>query len=1039
MIIKQYSDYILLLPMKPKTMHYLKKFFSLKFHSLSFLKFFYYRFSHIMRQIRLVHLLVFCLLFIFACQKNTPSIKNRYIVENNEEELIPLSESSAYVSLKNEKGSFPLSIQEKPASLVTSSKEFPQVIRALEDLRSDIGCVTNNKPKLLIDKFQQSDHIVIVGTIGQNPLIDSLIVQKKIDVTNIKDKWETFLIQVIENPMPDIKRALIITGSDKRGTIYGIYDLSEQIGVSPWYWWADIPVVKHKNLYVLPGQHSLGEPAVKYRGIFINHEYPGFGGWAKEKFGSLNHKLYEKVFELMLRLKANYLWPAMWGDNFYDDDPLNIKKASEYGIIMGTSHHEPMMRSCLEWRKHGKGKWDYTLNDASLKQYWLKGAERMKSHECIVTVGMRGYGDVEMGADTNIVLLNRIIKEQRNILKNVYGKDTASIPQVWTLYKEVQDYYEMGMKVPEDITLLFCDDNNGNIRKLPDMKEKPWPGGYGMYYHFTFVGDPRSYKWVNTVPVSKIWEQMHLTYSYGVNKIWMANVGGIKPIEIPTEFFLEYAWNPDKWPLERLPEYTRIWAEKKFGAEYADDIADIVTKYTKYNGRRKPELLEPNVFSLANFREAEKIVDDYNGIANKAEQIYNALSPAYKNAFYQLVLYPVKACSVVTEMFFAAEKNKLYAKQGRAATNQFAARVEELFAKDAELARYYNRTMSNGKWKSFMNQTNIGYRDWQEPKKDTMPEIEKIKLPDIADMGVMVEGEDSCWRPDEKREAILPEFDVFNKQSYYFEVFNRGSIPFSYSVITEVPWLTVTPDKGKINLEERLWVSVDWPNVPYGTQQVPVSVLGPDNKKIILYAVIHNPKFPRPSDVKGFVESNHYISMEAGHFSRSIDSPPIKWQCIPDYGRTLTGMTPFPVTVESQQPGANSPRLEYDVYLFNTGEINVDAYFSPSINFTNSSGLRYAISFDNEPPEIMNIGNIRTRTIITPVDSVYDVWNKSASDNIRIMTSRHIINKPGEHVLKFWMIDPGLVLQKIVIETGKVKPSYLGPPESYNGKEITEN
>ena len=507
----------------------------------------------------------------------------------------------SFISSKNGSGYFQLAANGKVAPLYTSNGEYRGVIIAAKSLQADITSVTKNSPELLTAKIAHLKEIVIIGTIGKNSVIDKLIHQKKLNVGGIEGKWEAHITQVIKNPLPGVEQALVIAGSDKRGTIYGIYELSAQIGVSPWYWWADVPVKTQKNLYIIPGKYIDGGPAVKYRGIFINDEAPSFSGWAKEKFGGINHLVYEKVFELILRLKGNYLWPAMWGNAFNDDDKLDPVLADEYGIVMGTSHHEPMDRAQQEWKRYGKGTWNYEANGAELRDFWKKGIENMGNKETIVTIGMRGDGDKPMTEGSDIALLEKIVADQRKIIADVTGKDPSKTPQMWALYKEVQDYYDKGMRVPDDVTLLLCDDNWGNIRKLPKLNEPPRKGGYGIYYHFDYVGGPRNYKWLNTNPISKTWEQMHLAYEYNAKQVWIVNVGDLKPMEFPISFFLDYAWSPDKWPAKRLGEYTRLWAAQQFGPQHAGEIADILTLYTKYNGRRKLELLDQNTYSLINY------------------------------------------------------------------------------------------------------------------------------------------------------------------------------------------------------------------------------------------------------------------------------------------------------------------------------------------------------------------------------------------------------------------------------------------------------
>ena len=938
-------------------------------------------------------------------------------------------DNRSYVSDKKQKGSFSLAVAGRLAPLYVSDQDYPGVLRVIKHLQADIKQVTQTEPQLAINKVPTAKEVVLVGTLGKSPVIDRLVQEKKLDVTGIAGKWETFLVTTLEKPLPGVDRALVIVGSDKRGTIYGMYDLSAQIGVSPWYYWADVPVRERKSLYVLPGRHTLGEPKVKYRGIFINDEAPALSGWSKEKFGGFNAKFYDKVFELVLRLRGNYLWPAMWGSAFNDDDKMNPVLADEYGVVIGTSHHEPLMRAHDEWRRYGNGgKWNYQTNEANLKEFWRTGIKRMGTKESIVSVGMRGDGDEPMSEGSNIALLERIVKDQRQIIADVTGKPAAATPQLWALYKEVQDYYDKGMRVPDDITLLLCDDNWGNIRTLPKLDEKPRAGGYGIYYHFDYVGGPRNYKWINTNPLPRIWEQMHLAYQYGADRIWIVNVGDIKPMEFPTEFFLDYAWNPEAWPAERLAEYTRLWAERQFGSEYAQPIATFLSKYGKFNSRRKPELLAPDTYSLLHYREAETVVSEYNKLATEAEKIYNSLPAAYKDAYYQLVLYPVQASANLNNLYVTVSKNRLYAQQGRAATNDLATKAKSLFLKDAELARYYNQTMAGGKWNHMMDQTNIGYTYWQQPEKDAMPAVKEITVPATAAMGVAVEGSAGWW-PQEKTEAALPEFTPFGQKDYYIEIFNQGLTPFVYNVQTNAPWLQISAPRGQVEKEQRLLIKVNWQKAPKGKQSIPIKITGPNNSQVVVQAVLNNPENIKPNQVQGFVESNGYIAMEAEHYTRAVATTPIKWQLLPDLGRTSSAVTALPVTAPAQTPGNNSPHLEYKINTFSSGEVKVQAYLAPTLNFNHSNGLRYAISIDEEAPQVINMHP----------DLSNRAWEQSVADNIRILTSKHNLSEAGEHVVKFWLVDPGVVLQKLVVDTGGLKPSYLGPPESFYRSDKMKN
>jgi hypothetical protein len=955
--------------------------------------------------------------------------------------------AATYVSAAPIAGGFTLAASGRAAPVYVSRADYSGVVRAATDLGADIERVTGVAARVVTESTPNVSHAVLIGTLGKSPLIDQLVRERKVDAEPLRGKWEAFVSQVVEKPLPGIDRALVIAGSDKRGTIYGIYDLSSNIGVSPWYWWADVPVQHRAELYVRPVVRTLGEPAVKYRGIFINDEAPAFSGWAREKFGGVNHKVYERMFELILRLKGNYLWPAMWGNAFADDDSLSAKLADEYGIVMGTSHHEPMTRAQQEWKRYGKGPWDYGLNDSTLRDFWRKGIERMwnggSPRENIVTIGMRGDGDRPMttNGESNVELLETIVADQRKIIAAVTKKDPPETPQLWALYKEVQDYYDKGMRVPDDVTLLFSDDNWGNVRRLPSAADRNRPGGFGIYYHFDYVGGPRNYKWINTNPIARVWEQLHLTHELGANRIWIVNVGDLKPMELPIQFFLDYAWNPSAIPADKLPEYTRQWARQQFGAAHASEIAEITTTYLKYAGRRKPELVDTTTYSLTNYREAERVLEDDDALLARAETMSRALAPQYRDAYYELVLHPIQAVANLNDLYVTAAKNRMDAAEGRAATNDLAARVRALFDRDAEISRYFNTELAGGKWNHMMDQTHIGYTYWQEPPRNTMPRVDVIQNGVAADMGVSIV--ERNWPPPPtsrggagrgglppefafggRAELALPTFDTYQRQTFHVDVFNRGQTPFEYTASASESWVRIDPSRGTVAKERRVSVSVDWARAPQGEHAVPITFSGPNGFHTSIRVLVSNPAAPSPESVSGFVEGNGYVSMEAEHYTRAVTSPAItSWLTIPDLGRTLSAVEPMPVTAPAQAPGGGSARLEYAVFMFDSGSVKVDAYLSPTLNFTGApTGLRYAVSFDDDPPQLVNV----------LTDSTTRAWEKTVADNVNITTTRHVLARPGAHVLKFWAVDPGVVLQKIVIEARDVSPSYLGPPESFH-------
>lgn len=811
--------------------------------------------------------------------------------------------ASKFVNAGN--NSFHLADRNNSFAIQMDDSDYEGVRIAANNLVTDFGKVLNAIAK--INSETKTNTKIIIGTLGKSRMIEKLIKSGKISENELKNKWEKFSIQTVKIPVQGIKEALVIAGSDKRGTIYGIYELSEQMGVSPWYYWADVSVQQLEKIDIKRGNYTAGEPAVRYRGIFLNDEEPSLGGWARLTFGGFNHQFYEKVFELVLRLRGNFMWPAMWGSAFYDDDPQNGELADKMGIVMGTSHHEPMNCAQQDWKRYGKGAWNYAKNGEALKYFWAKGIERSKNRETITTLAMRGDGDEPMSQENNITLLQKIVADQRKIIKEYSGKRLEDVPQVWALYKEVQDYYDKGMRVPDDVTLLLCDDNWGNVRKLPAMNAKPRSGGYGMYYHFDYVGGPRNYKWINCNQVQRIWEQMNLTYSHGVNRIWIVNVGDLKPMEYPISFFLDMAWNPQQFNPQNLLAHTEKWCAEQFGDMYAKEAARMINLYSKYNRRITPELLNDTIYSLDNYDEFEQVTNDYTDLATDANKLYEEMPSNKKDAFYQLVLYPVEACANLYEMYFAVAKNKQLAALGYSEANTWAERVKTCFDEDSILTNQYNHEISGGKWNHMMDQIHIGYTNWQQPNRRIIPKV-------------------------------------------------------------------IEPKEN--NREEKA-----------------------------------------AENVSKIIPDNRYTSIEAEHFDRKNETGGIHWEVIPDMGKTLSGVTIFPQNVYPK--AEDNVYLEYDIKVDTIGDFPIYILVSPTLNFNENKGLRYAISIDAEKEQIVNI------------NKEYDLeqLQKWQANSINETVTTHQFISSGKHTLRFRVLEPGIVLQKILIDTGGLKKSYLGAPE----------
>lgn len=946
-----------------------------------------------------------------------------------------------YILYEKAPGAFCIAANGKTASVYVSPEDWPGVIRAAKDLGSDINKVSGAHVEV-IERQLAEPQSIIVGTIGKSTLIDKLVSAKKLDVSSIKGQWESFLIQIVDNN-------LVVAGSDKRGTIYGIYDISEKIGVSPWYWWADVPVRKSTSLYVKKGRYVQPSPKVKYRGIFINDEWPSFGGWASAKFGGLNASMYSHLFELLLRLKANYFWPAMWDTAFNEDDPQNPAMADMYGIIMGTSHHEPMMRAHKEYtrRRDEIGPWDYVSNKENIDKFFREGLERNKNYDNIITIGMRGDGDVAMGKgndEENMKVLHDVIDGQRKIIREVYKKDPSEVPQLWAIFTEVQRYYDKGFTVPDDVLLLFCDNNWGYIRRTGPLKERNRKGGMGLYYHIDMNGGPWNDRWINTTTIPKLREQFSLAYQTGIDDLWIVNVGDLKPKELPIDFIMRYAWNPELVTAENTKDYTIQWAAQNFGDEYANEIADIVSKYPKYNLWRKPEVQTPGVFSVVNYHEINRVDKLWKDVAEKAETIRKQIPQDRQDAYYQLVYYPTMASAGIAQIYNSVTRNHLYAAQGRPLANEYAKQAEELFKKDQCMACYYNDTLAGGKWKNMMSDIHINYTQWSMPEKATLPALKTVVPKDMAELGISVEGSESTEK-DGKLE--LPVFDVLLNQTFYIDLFNRGKGDLAFTATSSHPWIKIDTNQGNFSLEKRLLVHIDWEGLTNGKHDGKVIISdGKSTVPIAIHAV--KQEIPQVKEHYFGNVSGSEFSIPADRYNRNIPGEKAVWTLLPDLGRNKACMG-IPRTTDSVTDFKKAPRLEYQVLLADSGKVRLCIGILPTQDVNPERGLRIGIGLDEDVQIIdarqgmydsfqeyteENLAQSPNLKPLPPVEKSVKLLGygkhlrNEVFDNIRWLTVRLNVKKAGMHTLKVFMVDPEIVLEQIVVNPDNQHPSYFGAP-----------
>ena len=855
--------------------------------------------------------------------------------------LVTATAADQFVSFAN--GDMLLCKQKESFNICVSDNDNIAVKRAAKNLAADFRkvCGANVSVASSADNAR-----IIAGTIGTSAIIDQLVKEGVVDAKQLKGKVEKYLFitltDEIINKSATLKNTLsregragaaVIAGSDRRGTVYGIYELSRQMGVSPWYYWMDVPVKAQEKIYIKNGVFTDGEPAVRYRGIFLNDEAPCLSTWIKNTFKTNygGHEFYEKVFELLLRLKGNYMWPAMWMWAFYDDDPLNSKTADEMGIMMGTSHHEPMCRPQQEWHRFrgtdkelpaGNRKWNYQTNKAQLDRFWYKGVERNKNTEDIITIGMRGDGDEAMSEDRNVKLLEDIVANQRKLISKARGKAAKDVPQVWALYKEVQDYYDDGMRVPDDVIMLLCDDNWGDVRRVPNMKERKHKGGWGLYYHVDYVGAPRNSKTINVTPIQNMWEQLSLAYENGIQKLWILNVGDLKPMEYPIQQFMDQAWEgtSGKWKSENgkisILEHTKDFCATFVGEEKAAEAADLLFRVCKMNGRCTPEMLDARTYSLE-AGEWEKVVSEYQTLEIDALRMYATLQPEQKDAFFQAILFPVQLMANLHQMYYAQAMNNALHKKGDAKMNCWADQCEKFFKRDAELMRQYNKDIAGGKWDGMMIQKHIGYTSWNDNfKADMLPKL---------------------YRTD-------------NVQNIF------------------------------------------------------------------------------DADGKG------YIAMEAEH-AFQIENGKVKmqngdcatWTVIPGMGRTLSGMTLLPVTADVK--GAS---LTYK-FMFDqkTREIvrpTVHIITKSTLDYLNKGGMTYSVSLDGGQAEVVNFNSDMNEA----PENIYDKYYPTIARRVIEKTVQLPLGSStdGTHTLTFVPNDPGIVLEKIIIDFGGYKKQFLFGEES---------
>jgi hypothetical protein len=924
--------------------------------------------------------------------------------------------------------SFPLVYKNKGATLYYDANDAKVVQIATEDLQKDIKRVTGITSKISALFNSKEEYVVIIGSIGNNEQITQLVNQNKMDVSDIKGQWESYKIVVLDKPFPNVKKALVVVGSDRRGTAYGAYEVSKQIGVSPWYYWADVPVKKKENVLIKKGSYQFGSPSIKYRGMFINDEKFGLKLWAAETIDKdvkgVGINTMRKVFELMLRMRSNYIWEP--GD-------LTIAKlADDYAIVLGSPHNRPMVSGHMPKES---GDWLYHTNKENIYNFWNDKIKERGGFENVYTVGMRGSGDMPMdgglSTDEVVALMEEIINDQREILSNNTEKPIEEIPQALILYKEVLELYNQGIKVPEDVTLVWPDDNYGYIKRLSNKKEQLRSGGAGVYYHLSYLGRPQTYLWLSTVNPIHMWTELQKAYDFNARNLWVFNVGDIKPAEYSYTLAMDMAWDMPSFNKENIKDHHADWMADKFGQERKDEITDIMYQFYQLAFERKPEYMgwnrvEPNTpivdaeFSFINYQEAERRLQATRKNKERAEVIYKSLSEVDKPAFFELVYYPVACAYYMDARMLLAQKNRLYAKQGRANTNELA-RLAHVYTDSAVIATKHYDKILNGKWIHVIHEG--GRRTFYEPPTDS------VRALPAAKMGIVCESLEEL--PMIESGLELPWFNNIYKKPYFFEIFNKGLKPFYYNVSTSDDWITLSSNKGTCIEDVRINVSVDYGKLPKAVDDyihkgyITVEGAG-STHEIAVFAF--NPNMDNSKSLTGsFVEDNGTIAINAENFHRKKDGHGFGWEITKDLGVTGSSIGAYPFTAEPVEHEWKLEKeaafAEYDFYCFNTGWVDIYSYTLPTFPINSQRRCLYGVSIDDGPPLLVDF-ETRHRS---------EAWKQNVQRNQSENITKHFIPKSGKHTLRIWMIDTGVFMDKIVIDFGGMKKSYMGPLETkYN-------
>lgn len=965
--------------------------------------------------------------------------------------LVAVSAGHAQVAVHEKspetKYAFTLASPRQTAAILYDASDAAVVKRAAELFAADVEAVTGRRPQVT-SATGETGPAVIVGTVGGSALIRRLSEAGKIDTAPLEGAWERYLIQTVANPLPGIRKALVIAGSDRRGAAYGLFTLSELIGVSPWYWWADVPVKKHAALHVDAPPTYSQTPSVRYRGIFLNDEDWGLTPWASQTFeperGNIGPRTYAKVCELLLRLKANYLAPAMHPvSTSFNQIPENKLVADTFAIVMGSTHCEPLLlNTASEWDTQTMGPWNYDKNKEGINRVLTQRVRENSPYENVYTLALRGLHDGAMSTTLpmheKVRMLQQALLDQRQILAENIDRPVETVPQAFTPYKEVLEIYSNGLELPDDVTIVWPDDNYGYMKRLSGVREQRRTGRSGVYYHVSYLGVPHSYLWFSTTPPSLMYEELRKAYDTTADRLWLVNCGDLKGSEMQVSLFLDMAWDIGRFTADNVVTYPARWLAGIFGEAYYDRLEAMTREHLRLAFPRKPEYmgwgyhwnrfdhnceqLTDTDFSFTNYDEAPRRLEAYRKLGARAEALLHEIGDEARPAFYQLVYYPLRGAELMNRMTLGGQRNRWYARQGRAATNAVRDEVQRCYDSLQVITRGYN-SLLGGKWNHMMSmrQNYDGVSAYFN-----LPHLATHDAAGAPRLALQVAGEDVTGA---RAFHAQPAFDNYLRRTYPVEIYNRGGGTLAWTAHASEPWVVLSKSAGKTADEERITVGIDWEKAPSGNA-VPAQIVfraGEQSEKVLVS--LFNPTAPSRAELRGiYVENNGCVSIPAAGCHRVRENDRIKITAVEDLGiegpALQLGDPTAPLQIFRSR---DVPCAEYDFYAFDAGSVDVYTYVLPTFPLHADRDFRIGENTNTDTKYSVQIDDGALATPSSSHVEYSQVWFESVLRNCAVNKSTLHIDKPGRHTLRIRVGDPGIVLQKIVLDFGGMKRSYLGP------------